>query len=488
VESPFFWIIPVALQGAILGSFLNVVIYRLPLGLSVWKPRWSFCPKCGRRIAAACNVPIVSWLLLRGRCRECRAAIPFIYPLVEVACTLLFVAIWDAIYIARVVPVAGPMTATWPVAVAYLLLFACLLVSAAMDLESYTVHIQVALLAIVAGVLAHATVGPGRRPPAAEALPPALCIVALAMGAAWMLTWLGRAVFARGWPGSPVEPAGVDADPGPSAPEGAEGDPPAAKPDAEEAFHPLPIVALGGLVILLMTWQFCLPTGTIFLPGFTGGVQRGFLVCTVFLFMLILVSMVPREADRQIAADLERERVQARPMALRELGEFVPSLLAGVVALVLLRRGGHMDSDWAELVPRIFHFGGGIGVLAGAMSAIGATILAAALGWAVRILGTLTFGKEAFGTGDIYLMASIAAVGGVWLVLFGFFIASILALVGVLATLVNKSNRAIPFGPWLALGAFVGLWLESTLLTFFRPAGGLVWTMLSGRPGWGGGG
>jgi leader peptidase (prepilin peptidase) / N-methyltransferase len=72
----------VVLVGAVVGSFLNVVIARVPAGLSVVHPP-SRCPRCGRGIAWYDNVPIVSFLLLRGRCRGCRAPISWRYPLVE---------------------------------------------------------------------------------------------------------------------------------------------------------------------------------------------------------------------------------------------------------------------------------------------------------------------------------------------------------------------------------------------------------------------
>lgn len=70
------------LLGAAAGSFLNVVIARVPHGQSIVRPR-SRCPACGTPIAARDNIPILSWLLLRGRCRACRAAISWRYPLVE---------------------------------------------------------------------------------------------------------------------------------------------------------------------------------------------------------------------------------------------------------------------------------------------------------------------------------------------------------------------------------------------------------------------
>jgi leader peptidase (prepilin peptidase)/N-methyltransferase len=75
--------------GLFVGSFLNVVVYRAPLGLSVSTPR-SFCPTCDRQLAWWENVPVVSWLALRGRCHTCHEPISARYPLVEVATSAVF--------------------------------------------------------------------------------------------------------------------------------------------------------------------------------------------------------------------------------------------------------------------------------------------------------------------------------------------------------------------------------------------------------------
>src|SRR2546429_8297325 len=73
-----------AIFGAIIGSFLNVVVWRLPRGESLVKPR-SQCPECRHEIRARDNIPILSWLILRGHCRDCGAPISARYPLVEFA-------------------------------------------------------------------------------------------------------------------------------------------------------------------------------------------------------------------------------------------------------------------------------------------------------------------------------------------------------------------------------------------------------------------
>jgi leader peptidase (prepilin peptidase)/N-methyltransferase len=89
--------------GAVVGSFLNVVAHRLPRGESVVKPR-SRCPGCGTQISSLDNIPIFSWLLLRGRCRSCGERISPRYPLVEAGTALLCAAVvvakgvdWEAL-------------------------------------------------------------------------------------------------------------------------------------------------------------------------------------------------------------------------------------------------------------------------------------------------------------------------------------------------------------------------------------------------------
>jgi leader peptidase (prepilin peptidase)/N-methyltransferase len=96
--------------GLLIGSFLNVVIARVPAGESIVRPR-SRCPRCGTQIASRDNVPVISWLLLRGRCRSCGEPISWRYPAVEAACGALFAGAWlrfspgDAIFVCALVSV-----------------------------------------------------------------------------------------------------------------------------------------------------------------------------------------------------------------------------------------------------------------------------------------------------------------------------------------------------------------------------------------------
>ena len=107
--------------GLAIGSFLNVVIYRVPRNESVVSPR-SSCPSCGALIRERDNIPVLSWLLLRGRCRDCQAPISARYPLVELACAALFAG------------TAARFGFRWDLP-AFLVLFAGLLALSCIDME-----------------------------------------------------------------------------------------------------------------------------------------------------------------------------------------------------------------------------------------------------------------------------------------------------------------------------------------------------------------
>jgi leader peptidase (prepilin peptidase)/N-methyltransferase len=85
-------VIAAALGGLLVGSFLNVIAHRLPRGESLVHPR-SRCPGCGAQLRAIDNVPVISWLVLRGRCHHCGASISARYPIVELLTGALYIAV-----------------------------------------------------------------------------------------------------------------------------------------------------------------------------------------------------------------------------------------------------------------------------------------------------------------------------------------------------------------------------------------------------------
>lgn len=127
--------------GLAVGSFLNVVIHRVPLHQSIISPR-SSCPGCATVLANRDNVPILSWLLLRGRCRTCQEPISPRYPLVELACGVLFGGATLRFGLSWALP-------------AFLVLLAGLLALACTDLEHYLLprRIVYPVLVLVAGLL-----------------------------------------------------------------------------------------------------------------------------------------------------------------------------------------------------------------------------------------------------------------------------------------------------------------------------------------------
>lgn len=166
----------VALLGAMLGSFLNVCIHRLPRGESVVSPR-SHCPRCGRVLPWYENIPVLSWLFLGGRCRGCRARISPQYPLVETAAAALTAGSWLRF---------GPVWET-PVMILFLLILLAILVT---DLQTYTIPDVFSLGGLAAGLLLSFL--PGGIEPWQSLLG------ALAGGGLLYLTAiLGRAVFGR---------------------------------------------------------------------------------------------------------------------------------------------------------------------------------------------------------------------------------------------------------------------------------------------------
>lgn len=485
-------IIPIAILGAIVGSFLNVVVYRLPLGLSIRQPRWSFCPHCTHVIRPQHNIPIIGWLLLRGKCHDCKTQIAPIYPFIECLTAMVFVSVWDALFIACIVPGVGIPETDWPIAIAMIVLFAALLACSAMDIDSYSVDIRVLVFAMVVGTICHTvwtvpgvfSANAGDPIPSdtlPDLLPPGLCLIGVAMGVTWLLTMgVAALVIPR------REPECTTTDPEKSERDNQ------ASPDSPSdetsytrqdntTFRPLPILLFSAVLLGLVVWPLLYPAvgiGSRFSPAG----ERGFAVCFVLMVILVLVSKVKREADEEIIEEIESERESARGMALREFAWLFPAIAVGLVLCFVLRSKGSLGMSWPEFSHTVPESAWWAGHLAGAAYAIASLVWAAALGWAVRILGTLGLGKESLGTGDIYIMAAIGAAGGLWLALFGFFLACLLALTGVLATLFWKTSRAIPLGPWLALGAIAGIWLLSPLLAWFRPAGSLIWSVISEHP------
>ncbi|MCC7519801.1 MAG: prepilin peptidase [Verrucomicrobiae bacterium] len=134
----WFWTAAAAVLGAVVGSFLNVCIHRMPRNESLVRPR-SHCPGCGTTISWFDNLPVLSWIFLGGKCRGCGMRISPSYAMVETLTALLFVAIWRTFAPAE--------------AFAYAI-FACLLIVATfIDFEHFIIPDRITLGSVFAGVV-----------------------------------------------------------------------------------------------------------------------------------------------------------------------------------------------------------------------------------------------------------------------------------------------------------------------------------------------
>lgn len=144
---PFhFWSLTLFAFGCMVGSFLNVCIYRMPRGLSVVSPP-SHCPHCGYSIPWYLNVPLVTWLTLRGRCANCQAPIAPRYFLVELLTGAAFLGAWL---------LAGRQSTL--LALAYCLILAGFIAATFIDFEHYIIPDEITIGGMVAGVLCSAAI------------------------------------------------------------------------------------------------------------------------------------------------------------------------------------------------------------------------------------------------------------------------------------------------------------------------------------------
>ncbi len=150
----WFFVVYAGLVGLIVGSYLNVVVHRLPHNESTVLPR-SRCPKCGAAIRARDNLPVVSWLLLGGRCRDCRAPISGRYPLIELLTGLLFAG---AVLRFGVTPTAAGAAA----------FCAALVALAAIDVEHFILPDKITLPGIALGLAVQPLLAWGTLPGALQ--------------------------------------------------------------------------------------------------------------------------------------------------------------------------------------------------------------------------------------------------------------------------------------------------------------------------------
>ncbi len=405
----------VAALGACIGSLTNVLVYRLPRGLNVVTPP-SACPSCGTQLTFGENIPVLGWLLLRGRCRFCRAKISAEYPLVEAFVSALFVLFFALYYlvptgtnvlgfdVGSIKPrwMVSPANQTWPSFAVLLTLLSSLVAMTLVDAKTSTIPLILTWVPALVAVLVH--------PVHAFIVQRAGGLSVTTPGEVWTLATPGPTGW--GWIGA----------------------------------------SIGGVLGLGI--------GNVLLE--TGLIRRSFADYDAW---------EQRALAEQAAAGQEAEGGRphnpgemwvAYPHARREM---VKELVFLAPCLGLAMTGWWLARGWAgpwkfdaisgELTPThlaplwLVALGG---VLMGYL--IGGGVV-----WAVRIFGSLGFGKESMGLGDVHMMAAVGACVGWINSVLAFFGAAFVGLAWVLLgkVLGGRLQRVMPYGPFLAVSTVLVL-------------------------------
>ena len=479
-----------AVLGACIGSFLNVVICRLPAGESLILPR-SRCPRCHAGLKWFENVPVFAWLFLRGRCRHCGQPISVQYLLIEALCALLFVILYCTYYhtwlnesfrVWHAGPVRWPgwarqLTATGAVYAVHLVLVAGLLAATVIDARHYIIPLSIPwLVSIVAAVVlpVYAHLFPRIATGGSDPLVPVAATggVHLAAGAMVGLVLALLLLLLKLLPRSfdDEEAEALDAisqvDPGPDQSQAADAQ--ASPPDPQQGTD-------GTLVTGLRAAR---------IAGAEASSWAGPLDA-------VQAMHAAEGTDQQVAADDQSSAAADRaapstdaadeghggqaPPPQRQVEAFLSYshprrevLKEGLFVAVPVIWG---LAAWWHLAnaPLIFPaYPAFVRVLGGVCLGY---LIGGGLVWLTRILGTLAFGREAMGLGDVHLLAAIGAVLGAKAAVIVFFIAPFLGLVYVavavgVGRVLKGQVRIIPFGPYLALAALVLLLAHEPIIGF----------------------
>ena len=180
--------------GASIGSFLNVCIYRMPLDMSVSEPRRSFCPHCKYQIPWHSNLPLITWVVQRGKCRNCGAPISVRYLLVELLTGLLFLGAWW-----RIPHLAGGQSAgSWVLAFPLFTFVALLVVATFIDFEHFIIPDEITWGGAAAG-LAFSAALPVLHGEISHHLGFVMSLVGAGagFGLLWLVSVLGKLVFGK---------------------------------------------------------------------------------------------------------------------------------------------------------------------------------------------------------------------------------------------------------------------------------------------------
>jgi len=373
------WFVFTFAFGCCIGSFLNVVIYRLPRDKSLVTPP-SACPACGKHIHFYDNIPLFSWLFLGQKCRYCKASISPRYFIIELLTGLIFLGLFilyfkldlrDGI---RLDDGGG-----WFIYLIHIIMLGAFIAASAIDLELWIIPLSICWFVTAAGFIGSA-----------------VCVYI-------------------------IDPALIRAY--------------SLLPSATANTAALAVGATAGLVISLML----LVSGVLkrsYEPEESEDLQN---------------SSQENLGQPNDSADESQEPVEEqfnhRLEACREIIFLLPIIICSVGCFWIVREFTAVGTWWNNFSQHP--------AIAGLLGSVWGYFVGCGIVWGIRIFGTLAFGKEAMGLGDVHLMGAAGAVIGPVYVVVAFFVAPFFGLTWAGFQMFFKKIKQIPYGPFLSLGIFV---------------------------------
>jgi len=394
------WITFTFAFGCCVGSFLNVVIYRMPRDKSLVKPG-SACPKCGKHIRFYDNIPLVSWLVLGGKCRYCKAPISARYFFVELLTGLMFSGIFYLFFRTPLrAGVPGFLDGGWIIYLVTIIMLAAFIAASAIDLELWVIPLYICWFVTAVGLIGSAV--------GAYVIEPAVIRYYLLL------------------------------------------------PSATATTGSLALGAAIGLGVSLLLVK-------------TGLIKRS------YEFEESNSEIVKESADEGSifrGEEASEPKFNHRQEIFREILFLLPIILCSVAAYLILRgklsaccimQSCGLGSDivrswWIDLMQS--------SVISGLLGSLWGYFVGCGIVWATRILGTLSFGKEAMGLGDVHLYGAAGAVIGAFFVVVAFFIAPFFGLIWAGIQMFFKKSRQIPYGPFLSMGVLAVIILHDRIVNF----------------------
>jgi leader peptidase (prepilin peptidase)/N-methyltransferase len=366
------WFIFIFAFGCCIGSFLNVVIYRLPRDKSLITPG-SSCPACGGHIRFYDNIPLLSWLLLRAKCRHCKAPISARYFIVELLTASVFLGLFILYFNTDLRAGLRPfLGGGWFIYLTSIILLGAFIAASAIDLEHWVI-------------------------------PLSIC---------WLVTGVGLITSAAGVyiinPSSLIRKYSLL--PSASANTG--------------------LLAIGAAIGLAISWVLVA----------TGLVKRSY------------ESVDIKSEIRNPKSETDQPEKSTEPQfnhrleICREVVFLLPIFVCSAAAYWIMKETVPIEvrNNFPTQHP----------VIAGLLGSMWGYFVGCCIVWVVRILGTLAFGREAMGLGDVHLMGAAGAVVGPLFVVVAFFIAPFFGLAWASFQMFFKKIRQIPYGPFLSLAVF----------------------------------